>query len=393
LVAGGIAGATLLTACTIFDDDPDPPLLACARPTAADLGATVDAAVAWLDRALQSDGRYWYEYDRAADTFSPDYHDVRHAGTTMSLFQVAAAGDGDALAIGDESLAYVFDGVVVEGDVTAFVGTSRSAELGSTALVIAALVHRRIATGDDRYDDVLRSMGRFMDTLRRDDGGMWARATAVGLEPIEGQTSTFYTGEAFWAYGLLANQFAGEGWDDAARAVGSYIAFDRDAEEEIERPPHPDQWSAYGFAEMREWAPLDAAHRAYIRKLYDKYHTRLDRELGREALRVGDGSGPPDETVVQARGAGFGTTVEALASLWRLASTDPGLDDLAAPIRADLICGAQILDARQVSAEGASDWARPDVLEGAWFDEDISRVDDQQHAMSGVLLAIDALEP
>jgi hypothetical protein len=391
-----LAATMALGACTVFEDDTDAPLLACDRPSAELLESTVGGAMAWLDRALQDDGTYWYEYDRAADAFSPDYHDVRHAGTTMSIYQVAAAGTAvrtDPIALGDESLGYVLDGVVTEGDVTAFLGTSRAAELGSTALVIAGLVHRRIATGDEQYDDLLRSMGRFMDTLRRDDGGMWARATAVGLRPIEGQTSTFYTGEAFWAYGLLANQFPGEGWDESARAVGRYIVFDRDAEEEIEHPPHTDQWSAYGFAEMRDWAPLDVEHRAYIRKLSDKYHDRLERELEHEARRVGDGSRPPDETVTQARGAAFGTTVEALASLWRLASVDPGLGDLAAPLRADLICGARILTARQNGTAAADEWARPDVVRGAWFDEDVTRVDDQQHAMSGVLLAIDALGP
>lgn len=391
VVAAILAASIVLGGCVVFDDDPDASPLGCAAPT--DFSPTVDNALDWLERALQADNTYWYEYDRSADAFSPDYNDVRHAGTTMSLYQAAAMGEAAALPLGDAGLDYILDGLVTDGDRTAFLGTSRSAELGSTALVIAALTHRRIATGDGTHDELLRSLGRFMESLRRDDGGMWARATARDLEPLEGQTSTFYTGEAFWAYGLLANQFAAEGWDVAARSVGHYIAVDRDAEEEIENPPHTDQWAAYGFAEMRDWGALEGPERAYIRLLIDKYHGRLDREIDREAKRVGDGTGPPDESVAQARGAAFGTTVEALGSLWRLAVSDPGVADLRDDLRSDLICGAAILAARQNSAESAAAWARPDVVEGAWFDENLTRVDDQQHAMSGVLLARDAVAP
>ena len=40
----------------------------------------------------QPDGRYLYEYDRATDEARPGYNIVRHAGVTMSLYQLAAVG-------------------------------------------------------------------------------------------------------------------------------------------------------------------------------------------------------------------------------------------------------------------------------------------------------------
>lgn len=387
-----LAAAVLApSACGWPADDTDPPLLACERPTVAELEETIADAVGWLDRAGRPDGRFLYEYDRSSDTFSDDYNDVRHAGSIMALYQVAAAGAGETVAIADEHLGYALGGLVRTDDRAAFVGASPAAELGASALLIAALVHRRIATGDGSYDELLGDLGRFMDSLRRDDGGMWARARATDLEPIEGQTSTFSTGEAFWAYGLLANQFPGEGWEEAAEAVGRYIVVDRDDEEGIEDPPHTDQWAAYGFAEMRAWGPLDATERTYVRQLSERYRARVERELERELARVGDGSEPPDESVTQSRGAAFGTTAEAVASLWRLAATDPELDDLAVALRNDAICAAAVLAARQVDGERAAAWPRPDVVEGAWYDEDVTRMDDQQHAMSGVLLALDPL--
>lgn len=373
----------------------------CAAPTETDLDATVAASADWLARSQDPEGAYWYEYDRAADVFSDDYNSIRHAGVTMSLLQTAAYGEPGAAAValetGDGGLDYMLDRLVVvdedtADDRTAYVDTfDREAVLGSTALAVVGLVHRRIATADETHDDLLRSMGRFMQSLMRADGAMWAGATRNELEPIVGVTSTFYTGEAFWAFGLLANQFPDEGWDDSAEAVGHYLATARDAEEEIDNPPLADQWAAYGFAEMREWGDLPPEEVAYVRSLIDAYHGRVGREIGREENRVGDGTEPPDESVEQSRGAAFGTSIEATSSLWRLSAVDPGLADLEDQLRIDTVCGAAILAARQYDAEQALEWPQPDVVEGAWFTEDVTRMDDQQHAMSGVLLANEAL--
>ena len=391
---GALLGGTMAVVITTRADGPLPP---CTVPAAAELESTVEAATAWLERSLQDDGTYWYEYDRETDEFAPGYHDVRHSGVTMSLYQVAAAGNPTVTAIGDQGRAYIDNNLVTDGDLVAFGNPRLDLHLGATALVVAGLVHRRIATDDTTDDDLLRAMGRWMQLALRDDGGMWfgARYTTNDeggtFEPTVGRTSTFYTGEAFWAFGLLANQFPGEGWDDSARSVAAYIATERDIEEEIDDPPLADQWSAYGFAEMREWGQLEGPELAYVESLIDRYGGRLEREIRREAKRVGDGTSAPDETERQARGAAFGTTVEALSALWRLTAVDPGLASLNRELRDNLVCGAAILAARQYEPTRAGTWPRPDVVEGAWFLEDVTRMDDQQHAMSGVLLAIDAV--
>ena len=382
-----------------WSDDPGP----CTIVSADELDDTVVAGMGWLERALQDDGSFWYEYDRTADEFVPGYNHVRHAGTLMALSQVAADGGEmaeTATELIDGGLGFVLDQLVTADDRTAFVEPGTPAKLGSTALVVATLAHLRIATGDDTHDDLLRSMGRFMQSLLRDDGGMWAEATGPDLEPRVGTTSTFYTGEAFWALALLANVLPGEGWEESAEAVGYYIATARDEEEDIRIRPHADQWAAYGFSEMRNWDVLEGEELGYIIALIDRYHSRLKTEIGREENRVGDGSGEPDETVTQSRGAGFGTTVEALGSLWRLSAVDPGLSELESRLRQETLCGASILAARQLDAERAATFASPERVEGAWFyleDERagleghfLTRVDDQQHAISGVLRAIPA---
>jgi len=386
LAAGRGAGAVV-----------DRPLPAGAEITETDLAEASLAAVGWLDEARLDDGRYVYEYDRAADSFSDDYHDVRHAGVMLAAYQVAAEGYPEAVAIGDAGLRYVQDNLLAAGDMATFGRPGTTIHLGSSALAVAALAHRRLATGDAGHDELMRQMGRHMQTALRDDGGMWfgTRHVTTGgeprFEPTFGRTSTFYTGEAFWAFGLLANAFNGDGWDDSARAVAHYIAVDRDAEEEIENPPLADQWAAYGFAEMRGWAALEGEQLHYVRRLIDAYAARIDRELRREARRVGDGTSAPDETATISRGAAFGTTVEALSALWRLSAADQGLADLHASVAEDLFCGAAVLAARQTGPAGAADFARPDLVEGAWFVDDLTRMDDQQHAMAGLIRAVDAL--
>ncbi|NIR35370.1 MAG: hypothetical protein GWN79_03430, partial [Actinobacteria bacterium] len=336
LAVGVVLGLGAGVAAYVLRDEP--PLPPCDLPTEAQLVDTVEASARWMARALQPNDRYWYEYDRVADEFAANYFDVRHAGVMLSLYQVAAEGDLSVLPAADGGLQYVLDNLTTVGDITAFDDYRPNTDLGSSALVVAGLAHRRAATADDRYDDLMRAMGRYMQSLLRDDGGMWFGAFAPDLEPMVGRTSTFYTGEAFWAFGLLANQFPGEGWDESALAVAHYLATERDDEEEIENPPHPDQWSAYGFAEMREWRELEGEELGYIRALIGQYHGRMEREIRREANRVGDGTEAPDETVTFSRGAAFGTTVEALSALWKLSTVDPGIADLEPQLRTDLLC-------------------------------------------------------
>jgi hypothetical protein len=95
----------------------------------------------------------------------------------------------------------------------------------------------------------------------------------------------------------------------------------------------------------------------------------------------------------RARGGGLGVWVEGLGSLSRVAALDPRLADLREPLNARLQCGAGILAERQQDASDAAKYASPDRVEGAWFRDDVTRMDDQQHALSGLLAAAGRFEP
>jgi hypothetical protein len=85
--------------------------------------------------------------------------------------------------------------------------------------------------------------------------------------------------------------------------------------------------------------------------------------------------------------------LEGLGSLAFAASVDPRLADLEEPLSDRLVCGAGILAERQETAGDAADWPNPELVEGAWFRDDVTRMDDQQHALSGLLVAAGQLGP
>jgi hypothetical protein len=325
------------------------------------------------------DGSYLYEYDRDSGAESPGYNAVRHAGVTMSLYLLAAAGDRDALAPADRAQGYMDAHMVRRDGWAAFQSAQTGeAELGASALMLAGLAQRRLATADERYDTLMREAGRFLLLMQRPDGSFLDTWRAVTGAPDPTSTSRYATGEAFWALALLHRAFPGEGWDRPARLVADYLSLRRDAAEHFKFPPWADQWAAYGLAEMADW-PLNDANIAYAKTLAARFGFLVRVEAQRRDSRFSkllQGR--------QARAAGLGTWVEGLASLWRLAQADPRMGDLGPKIGERAVCSAGMLAARQVRTPGAT-LDGVDVIRGAWFSEGKTRMDDQQHALSGLL--------
>ncbi len=343
-------------------------------------------AAAWMKRNLGPDGRYTYIYNADTDTVPSAYNDVRHAGVTMALYQVAGRHrDGEALRAADAALGWMEGHLVRQEGWAALVGEGDRAKLGASALMLVGLAERRLATGDVRHDDLMRELGRFIVVLQRDDGGFHVAWLLSEGEPDREGTSIFYPGEALWALALLHEALPGEGWDAAAGNAAAFITMLRDDLEDIPFPPLPDQWAAYGLAEMAEWG-LDEGEIAYARRLAERFGFLVRTEAQRQDSDLGTLVRGP-----RVRAAALGTWVEALAALWRLAATDERLADLKPKIEERLRCAAGILAARQVSPEAAAGYAQPDMVSGAWLRGGETRMDDQQHAFSGLLYALDAL--
>jgi hypothetical protein len=357
----------------------------CPDATSADLEASATAAGAWIERAQGDDGRYVYEYNRDSDRVAPGYNIVRHAGVTMSLYQLARAGHPEVIDAADAALVVMLDNLVPAGDGLAFVDNESSARLGASALMAAALAQRRDATHDDRYDDELRALGRFLVGQITIGGQMLNVFDLQTAAPIPGQTSRYSTGEAAWALAQLHNLFPEEGWDAPARAVLDYLATVRDDVEGLDFAPWPDQWAAYTLAELAP-SGLGEQHVRYARSLSERFGVLVRSESQKDGW-------PLPFVDVRARGAGLGVWVEGLGALAGVADREERLADLRPALGDRMVCGAALLAERQPDRRAAAGWDSPGLVEGAWFRYDVTRMDDQQHALSGLLVAAGALGP
>ncbi len=348
----------------------------CPTLSRAEARTTARDAADWIVANQDDDGRYLYEYDRDDDRTIPGYNLVRHAGVTMSLFQMVRAGEVDYRDAADRGLDWMLRQLQpTGGDGVAFADDNQ-AKLGASALLTVALAQRRLATDDIQHDDIMRALGRFLVEQQRSDGSMLELHDLSAGEPVAGATSVYATGEALWALALLHEAFPGEGFDDAAWRTLDYLSTRRDLEEGFLPQPWPDQWAAYSLREMAEWGLADR-HVRYARRLLERYGllVRWDAQRGTAYGSLTHGPAP--------RGAGEGTWIEGIGALLPLATGDPRLADLARPAADTLACGAARLADRQVDGGPSV----PPEVAGAWFYDDATRMDDQQHAASGLLLA------
>ena len=197
------------------------------------------AAADWIVANQDANGQYLYEWDRELDGPSDaPYNLVRHAGTTMALYQFVLHGEERYLDAADAGLAWLLDREVGTTEVAAFAPSpTADAKLGTASLVAVGLIHRRQATADASYDELLRRIGNLMAGQQRGDGSMlnfWRPSTQA---PVPELTSLFATGEALWALALLHNTWPDEGWDTPAWSTLDYLATDRDEELlGVERP-------------------------------------------------------------------------------------------------------------------------------------------------------------
>jgi small neutral amino acid transporter SnatA (MarC family) len=368
----GVVRLALLPAEHCGSDDPDA------------MRAAAQQAGGWLAVGQQLDGSYTYDYDQARGRPSGDYNIVRHAGVTMSLYQIAhRLGDQQAFATAERGTAWMLGHLVRVDDWAALVDEGAiDARLGATALMTIALAERRLMTGDPQHDATLRELGRFMLALQRPDGGFSVAWEFPRNGPNPTGTSVYYPGEALWALAMLHEAFPSDEFDAGAWQAVDFITLRRDEVEGVKFPPLNDHWAAYGMAEMSDWdRPLSDHHIAYARRLAGRFSLLVRTE----AQKYHDDPLSFIRGGVQA-GASLGTWIEGLAALWRLAVSDQRLTDLRDEIRERAACGAgHLVERQELPAAGPE-------LAGAWFVAGRTRMDDQQHAASALLYTSDALE-
>jgi small neutral amino acid transporter SnatA (MarC family) len=362
----------------------------CPSVTTAELRRSAQATVAWFVRNQYGDGTWLYLYRAEADSAPIDYNEVRHAGVTMGLYQAAAAGLPGAQRSADRGTDWALNRLLERDGWAAFTSQGR-VTAGATALLVAGLSIRREDTGDTRHDALMRRLGRFLLAQTEPSGAVLASYDMTLQAPVPGEYSKYYTGEAYWALARLHRAFPGEGWGDAADRIGAYLAESRD-EVEDHWPPIPDHWAAYGAAETvgfpeRAGRPLTEAETDYARRQAELF--------GVQARWVAQRFGPWGELVrgtYTPRGGGYGVISEALTGWWLTARAEPRLADVQEPVADRATCIAGLAMEAQSDREDAADSARQGRVEGAWFLDGETRMDDQQHALAGLLRTIPIVE-
>jgi small neutral amino acid transporter SnatA (MarC family) len=357
----------------------------CPAATPAELRLSAQASVDWFVRNQSPDGSWLYEYNADTDEVTPasEYNWVRHAGAAMGLYQAAAAGLPGALRSADRGTEWALDRLIEREDWAAFGSPSRVAT-GASALLAAGLEIRREATGDERYDDVLRRLGRFLAAQTEPSGAVLASYDTTAGRPVPGEYSKYYTGEAYWALARLARAFPDEGFREVADRIGTYLATRRD-DAEGHWPPIPDHWAAYGMAET-----VGSGDRALSGDQAD-YARRQAELFGAQARWLAQRYGPWGAVVrpgYEPRGGWYGVIGEALTGWWLVAGEEPRLGKVRAAISDRATCIAGLAVDAQSGADDAADATRPGRVEGAWFLDGVTRMDDQQHALSGLLSTI-----
>jgi small neutral amino acid transporter SnatA (MarC family) len=355
----------------------------CPDVTPAQVDAAAVDAVSWFARNQLPDGRWVYRYNLEDDVVDRQPHTVRHSGVTMSLYQAHRAGIPRALEVADAGAEWSL-GHLLHHDDWAAVAPTAQVPTGGTALLVAGLSIRRAATDDDRYDHELRAMGRFLVTMTEPSGAVLALWDPAAEQPVPDRYSAFYTGETYFALGLLANVDSEGPWRETADRIGAYLATQRDEVEEI-FPPASDHWAAYGLATSAVGSDgaLSSTERAYARRLAGIFGV----EVRYESQRTGEGLNRWVLRGPRALGAGLGTLGEGLGALWRLAEHDEALGRHRDAIGERLRCVAGMLVDRQMNATEAANAARADLVRGAWFSLGWTQMDDQQHALSALLVA------
>lgn len=405
----------------------------CPPTSPAAARQAMEAAVGWFEANIdEQSGRFRYGYDAEAAADIDGYNDPRHAGVMFSLYQAEAAGIVGAAAIADKALAYIDRHTHPTADGTgAGFGPERRASTGATALLVAALGQRRRATGDTSRDADMDAYGRALLGTVTDRGAVEAVIGAAD-GAAAGVRSPFATGQVMYALSVLDPMFPERGYGAAAQRILRYLATERDDAEE-QFPMLSDHWASYGLVAMGEWESppvLNAADRVWIKRQLGLFGVQVRYESQRQGGITTLTRGPV------AMPGGLGTLGEGLGNLARVvgdrallangeADSDQAADSaLAADIEVDadalsefhalrlapsgrpadievdvdalserMACAAGMLIERQVRSPDRYPRADPAAVAGAWFRLGVTRMDDQQHALSALILLAPHLKP
>ncbi|CAN5675401.1 hypothetical protein BH24CHL8_BH24CHL8_04150 [soil metagenome] len=337
----------------------------------------------WLTGVVRPDGSYHYEYDPDDVEYVDDeYNEVRHAGTTYSLFQLAGAtGDAAVLEAGEAGVGYI-DATSVEspeGRIYTYQGENK---LGGQALAIVALLERRRVTASESHDALIEGLARFMLALEiPEDPGRYFHFYTDG-ERLAEPSSEFYPGEALLALTRLAAHFPDGPYRAAAIRAADYLIHRRDGDLiALGSVPQVDHWLTIALSDLYRLVP-DDDYATVVRLQAEATMAELWTPEEGYPARIGGSRKyePIDFTTTGTRG-------EALVAAWSLAEAR-GDEEGSARYAEAARRVAQFAMRVQYFGDEVALFPAPELTVGGWpanaGDADI-RIDYVQHNLSALL--------
>ena len=168
----------------------------------------VTRAADYVLRQIQPDGKFFYQYYPLEDRHSAgDYSLPRHAGTTWFLsLAYRQLKQQRYLAGARRAIDYLGQHAVpraCRSTPYACVGSDAYADLGSAALAVVAIAEYQGATGDTRFEQLARRLGRFIVWMQKDNGDFCHQYFPSRQKKNCHDILLYYTGESALALGKL----------------------------------------------------------------------------------------------------------------------------------------------------------------------------------------------
>jgi hypothetical protein len=224
-------------------------------------GDLLEAAVQggdYLERSVDHNGFFVYNYLPKTDEVSRKYNILRHAGTAYSMLELhRVAPDAELLAAATRALDYlvaqVEDCPGGNGETSCLVEEG-AVKLGGNALAIVAMVELTRVTGDRRYLPIAQRLAAWIREVQDDDGRFTVHKLAFPSGRIIPFDSGYYPGESLLALLRLHSIDQDEKWLDSAEKGARYLIEVRDKGIPLSKLNH-DHWLLYALNELYRERP------------------------------------------------------------------------------------------------------------------------------------------
>lgn len=318
------------------------------------------------------DGRFRDPYHPEEDAEGPPANLRRQAKAARALFRLhGVTGDAAFLAGGERALGPLLERLerasvpAVEGELVAVVEEDEDAPVGTTALLLLALLEHRAVTGEDRRQELMDGLGRFLMHRQRPDGRFELADPPEGSgRPLDQFPLPGEPGQAVLALigvARLDPAFTTSRWYNGADRGSGWLMGARDLGKTYNRLPE-DDWLMLALDELHE---LSGG-----RKSYYLHGRRMTQGILDELEEAATTSAPRPGTIQTARRA---TALAAMVKIARRAGVDDG------PYLQALEATVTVLLQAQVTEEEAAALPNPRLAIGGL-----------RHSAEGSALPLDA---